>query len=142
MINITLLEGRITADPEIRYVGGENANANVNFTVAVNRNYKNAEGKYDADFIRCVAWGSSAEFISKNFKKGDPIIVRGNIRTGSYTNKSGSKVYTTDVYVDEAHFTIGGKNSGDVTKNTNNNANNRDFMNIPDTDAEEVPWDE
>ena len=103
-MNKVMLLGRITRDPEIRYSNGENANANCRFSVAVNRKFKNAEGQYDADFINCVAFGKTAEFVGKFFKKGDPICLDGNIRTGSYTNKEGVKVYTTDVFVDSAEF--------------------------------------
>ena len=151
LYNSVSLQGRLTMEPEIRYSAGENATASMTFTIAVNRDFKNSEGNYEADFIRCVAWRSHAEFISKYFHKGDPIIVQGDIRTGSYTNKDGQKVYTTDVYVDKVGFTIGGKRNndnasqGNYTQASNRNSNmpkNNDFMNIPDdNDGEEMPWD-
>ena len=137
-MNLVVLEGRLVADPEIKYTTGENASANMRFTLAVNRDFKNASGNYDADFIQCMAWRNNAEFINKYFHKGDPISIIGNIRTGSYTNKDGVKVYTTDVYVDKVNFVVGGRAS--------NNANaapvvrEKPDMNIPDGVDEELPW--
>jgi len=140
-MNLVVLEGRIANNLELRYSTGENANASLNFSVAVSRDFKNSEGKYDADFIRCVAFRNQAEFISKYFKKGDPISIVGNIRTGSYTNKDGVKVYTTDVYVDKVHFVVGGKSSdGSAQNQTKPAQTNDDFMNIPDDVEEELPW--
>lgn len=142
-MNNVVLVGRITADPETNYITGENSNVNARFTVAVNRPYKNAEGKYDADFIRCVAWRNTAEFISKYFHKGDMIVIRGNIRTGSYTNKDGVKVYTTEVWVDNAEFG-GSKGSVDGGNYSNQlpqaQAQDNSFMNVPDNSDEELPW--
>lgn len=112
-MNKVILMGRLTADPEMRYTTGENATANARFSVAVNRQFKNAEGNYDADFIRCVAWKNNAEFIQKWFHKGDMIVIEGNIRTGSYTNKDGQKVYTTEVWVDRVEFG-GAKSAGNT----------------------------
>ena len=103
-MNKVQLVGRLTRDPEIRYSQGENATATARFSVAVNRRFKNAEGNYDADFINCVAFGKSAEFVEKYFKKGMAIGLTGRIQTGSYTNKDGQKVYTTDVVVEETEF--------------------------------------
>ncbi len=140
-MNLVVLEGRIANDLELRYSTGENANASLNFSVAVNRDFKNSEGKYDADFIKCVAWRQNAEFINKYFKKGDPISIVGNIRRGSYTNKDGVTVYTTDVYVDRAHFVVGTAKSGEGTgKSQSKPAKSDDFMNIPDGADEELPW--
>lgn len=131
------LVGRITKDVEVRYSAGENANANCRFTVAVNRKFKNKEtGQYDADFISCVAFGKTAEFVGKYFHKGDPIGISGNIRTGSYTNKDGIKVYTTDVYVDDAEFVASkGATAGTATQAAA--GTNMDFMNIPDGISED-----
>lgn len=140
-MNLVVLEGRMTADPEIRYSTGENATANLNFSVAVNRDFKNAEGNYDADFIRCVAWRGQAEFISKYFHKGDPILITGNIRTGSYTNKDGAKVYTTDVYVDKVSFVVGGKSGNGTAGQPTPGKVDTSFMNIPDgIENDEMPF--
>jgi single-strand DNA-binding protein len=144
-MNIVILEGRLTADPELNYKGGENASVSAPFNVAVNRTYKNAEGKYDADFIRCVAFGKSAEFLGKYFHKGDPIQVQGNIHTGSYVNKDGVKVYTTDVYVEKIGFVVGGGGSavntsmGDSNRSTPSSRDNS-FVNIPESVDEELPF--
>lgn len=112
--------GRLTRDPEIRYSQGENATATARFSVAVNRRFKNTEGNYDADFINCVAFGKSAEFIEKYFKKGMAIGLTGRIQTGSYTNKDGQKVYITDVIVEETEF-VESRN----TANTDNGNSHR-----------------
>ena len=143
-MNKVQLVGRLTRDPEIRYSQGENATATARFSVAVNRRFKNAEGNYDADFINCVAFGKSAEFVEKYFKKGMAIGLTGRIQTGSYTNKDGQKVYTTDVVVEETEFVESkGTSSADNSNNSRpapSAANNNDFMSIPDGVDEELPF--
>jgi len=101
-MNNVQLSGFISKEPETR---GDGDKVMVRFTVACQRKYKNAEGRYDADFINCVAFGKTADIISKYFHKGSGVeISKGSINTGSYTNKDGNKVYTTDVKVDEVEF--------------------------------------
>ena len=143
-MNKVQLVGRLTRDPEIRYSQGENATATVRFSVAVNRRFKNSEGNYDADFINCVAFGKSAEFVEKYFKKGMAIGLTGRIQTGSYTNKDGQKVYTTDVVVEETEFveSKGASNTGNsnVSRPAPSATNNNDFMSIPDGVDEELPF--
>ena len=143
-MNKVQLVGRLTRDPEIRYSQGENATATARFSVAVNRRFKNSEGNYDADFINCVAFGKSAEFVEKYFKKGMAIGLTGRIQTGSYTNKDGQKVYTTDVVVEETEFVESKGTSNADNSNTSrpapNVANNNDFMSIPDGVDEELPF--
>ena len=143
-MNKVQLVGRLTRDPEIRYSQGENATATARFSVAVNRRFKNAEGNYDADFINCVAFGKTAEFIEKYFRKGMAIGLTGRIQTGSYTNKDGQKVYTTDVVVEETEFVESKGTSSADNSNTSrpapNVANNNDFMSIPDGVDEELPF--
>ena len=143
-MNKVQLVGRLTRDPEIRYSQGENATATARFSVAVNRRFKNSEGNYDADFINCVAFGKSAEFVEKYFKKGMAIGLTGRIQTGSYTNKDGQKVYTTDVVVEETEFVESkGASSADNSNNSrpaSSAANNNDFMSIPDGVDEELPF--
>ena len=143
-MNKVELVGRLTRDPEVRYTQGENASAIARFSVAVNRRFKNAEGNYEADFINCVAFSKAAEFIEKYFKKGMAIGITGRIQTGSYTNKDGVKVYTTDVVVEESEF-VESKNGGGApaASNTLSNANvsaGDGFMNIPDGIDEELPF--
>ena len=126
-MNKVIIIGRFTRDPEIKYTTGENATATARFSLAVNRRFKNKEGDYDADFINCVAFGKTAEFIEKYFTKGMAIGITGRIQTGSYTNKEGQKVYTTDVVVEETEF-VESKNKGTSDNVPNNNANsNSDF---------------
>lgn len=98
-MNYFLGIGRITKEPELRYT--PNGVANIKFTIAVNRTFKNAQGDYDADFISCEAWKQTAEFIANNHKKGSPIGIMGSIRTGSYEGQDGKRVYTTDVNVQQ-----------------------------------------
>lgn len=126
-MNKVVIIGRFTRDPEIKYTTGENATATARFSLAVNRRFKNKEGNYDADFINCVAFGKTAEFIEKYFTKGMAIGITGRIQTGSYTNKEGQKVYTTDVVVEETEF-VESKNKGTSDNVPNNNTNsNSDF---------------
>lgn len=102
-MNKVILIGRLTADPEVRYSQGENASAVVRYRLAVDRRFKR-EGEQVADFISCVAFGKSVEFAEKYLRKGTKIAVVGRIQTGSYTNRDGQKVYTTDVVVEEHEF--------------------------------------
>ena len=113
-------------------------------TLAVNRKFKNAEGRYDADFISCVAFDKNAEFIEKYFRKGMKIGITGHIQTGSYTNRDGQKVYTTDVIVDSSEFVerqSQQSNEPAAPRDTTNNATDNDgFMNIPEGIDEELPF--
>ena len=131
--------GRLTRDPEVRYTQGDNAMAIARYSLAVDRRFKR-DGEPDADFINCVAFGKSGEFAEKYLKKGTKVAVVGRIQTGSYTNKDGQKVYTTDVVVEEQEFAES-KNSGSSDNNQSAPANkNTDFMNIPDGIDEELPF--
>ena len=137
-MNKVIIIGRFTRDPEIKYTTGENATATARFSLAVNRRFKNKEGNYDADFINCVAFGKTAEFIEKYFTKGMAIGITGRIQTGSYTNKEGQKVYTTDVVVEETEF-VESKNKGTSDNVPNNNENsNSDFEEVISED--EMPF--
>ena len=143
-MNKVILVGRLTADPEVNYTTGENASANARFSVAVNRPFKNSDGVYDADFIRCVAWRNNAEFIQKYFHKGSMIGLDGYIRTGSYTNKDGQKVYTTEVWVDRVEF-VGGKNDNAQSASTpvpqkSATPPDNSWMNAPAGEEEELPF--
>ena len=100
-MNKVVLMGRLTRDPEVRYSQGENALAIARYTLAVDRRFRrNNDGEQTADFIGCVAFGRSAEFAEKYFRQGLKVVVSGRIQTGSYTNKDGQKVYTTDIIVE------------------------------------------
>lgn len=100
-MNKTILKGNLTRDVELRYTQSNIAIAR--FTIAVSRNIKSKDGKYESDFINCIAYQNNAEFISKYFEKGSGILVEGHIQTGSY-EKDGKKVYTTDVVVERVEF--------------------------------------
>lgn len=146
-MNKVILMGRLTRDPEVRYVNGQNGNTAVaRYTLAVDRKFKQ-EGQQEADFISCVAFGKAGEFAEKYFKKGLKILVTGRIQTGSYTNKDGQKVYTTDVVIEEQEFA--------ESKGSSANKDARDqaalqaagytdagdgFMNIPDGIDEDLPF--
>lgn len=128
-MNNVILKGRLTKDPEIRTNGDKSV---ARLTVAVNR--RGVNGQNDSDFIPCVAFGKTAETMSKYLAKGREVVIRGNIRTGSYTNKDGQKVYTTDVWVDEFEF-CGSKNDAPAPSSNNAPApatNSDGFMHIPD----------
>lgn len=103
-MNKVILMGRLTRDPEVRYSQGENSMAIARYTIAVDRRVRRDGDQQTADFINCVAFGRSGEFAEKYFHKGIKIAVTGRIQTGSYTNKDGQKVYTTDVIVEEQEF--------------------------------------
>ena len=138
-MNKVILMGRLTRDPEVRYTQGDNAMAIARYSLAVDRRFKR-DGEPDADFINCVAFGKAGEFAEKYLKKGTKIAVVGRIQTGSYTNKDGQKVYTTDVVVEEQEFAES-KNSGSSDNNQSAPENkNTDFMNIPDGIDEELPF--
>ena len=133
-MNKAVITGRLTKDVALSDKGV------AKFTIASQRNFKNADGKYEADFINCTAFGKNAEFISKYFSKGSQICVEGRINTGSYTNKDGNKVFTTDVAVDRAEFIGSAKadaaQGADVPKQAQTaNAPKEQaegFMNIPE----------
>ena len=116
-MNKVVLVGRLTRDPEVRSTSSGSNTAR--FTVAVNRNFKNKDGQYDADFVSCVAFRNTADFVSKFFKKGSMIGLEGRIHTGSYDAQDGSKRYTTDVVVDNVEF-VGGRNEGGSPAPSNN----------------------
>ena len=129
-MNSVSLVGRLTRDPDVRYTGEQLAVAR--FTVAVERApSKNAEKQ--ADFISCVAFGKSAEFVEKYFSKGKPIGIQGRIQTGSYTNKEGQKVYTTDVVAERVEF-VGSSNRQDESGSSNYGGYSRND-NSSDADA-------
>lgn len=144
-MNKVILMGRLTRDPEVRYSQGENSTAIARFTLAVDRRFKRP-GEQDADFISCVAFGKSAEHAEKYYRQGLKIAVTGRIQTGSYTNKEGQKVYTTDIVVEESEFAESKGSSGESggfqpsSRPTPSAAAGDGFMNIPDGIDEELPF--
>lgn len=140
-MNKIILMGRLVRDPEIKYTTGENSKTVARYTLAVDRRFKR-DGEPTADFINCVTFGKSAEFAEKYFRQGIKIVITGRIQTGSYTNKDGQKVYTTDVVAEDQEFA----ESKAASQQNQNNASGSvpssdDFMNIPDGIDEELPFD-
>nr|DAR29948.1 MAG TPA: Single strand binding protein [Caudoviricetes sp.] len=109
-MNKVILMGRLTKDPDVRYSQGNEPIAVARYSLAVNRRFKK-QGEQEADFINCVAFGKTAEFVEKFLKKGMQISIVGRIQTGSYTDKNGKKVYTTDVVAEEHYFAESKKDS-------------------------------
>ena len=103
-MNKVILMGRLTRDPDVRYSTGDNAITVARYTLAVERRHRTNDGEQTADFISCVAFGKSAEFVEKYLKQGIKIVISGRIQTGSYVNKDGNKVYTTEVVVEDHEF--------------------------------------
>lgn len=103
-MNKVILMGRLTRDPDIRYTQGENSMAVARFSLAVDRRRTGADGQREADFINCVTFGRQAEFAERYLHQGTKIVLTGRIQTGSYTNKDGQKVYTTDVVAEDLEF--------------------------------------
>ena len=103
-MNKVILMGRLTRDPEVRYSQGEQALAIARFTLAVDRRFKRDGDQQTADFISCVAFGKTAEFVERYCHQGTKLVVEGRIQTGSYTNRDGVKVYTTEVVVENTEF--------------------------------------
>lgn len=136
-MNSVQLLGRLTRDPDVRYTDGGSTIAR--FSLAVDRRFKQ-EGGETADFINCIAFGKTAEFIEKYFAKGLKIALNGRIQTGSYTNKDGVKVYTTDVVVENVEFAESKNNNSNAWSNAAAPTPNGDFMSIPDGIDEELPF--
>ena len=114
-MNKVILMGRLTRDPDIRYSQGENSQAIARYTLAVDRRFRREGSEQTADFIGCVAFGKSAEFAEKYLHKGTKLVVEGRIQTGSYTNKDGNKVYTTDVVANLVEFLSGAQAHSDAS---------------------------
>ena len=157
-MNKVIEVGRLTRNPEVRYGGANNSTAVARYTLAVDRRFKK-EGEPTADFIPCVVFGKSAEFAEKYFRQGMRVAISGRIQTGSYTNKEGVKVYTTEVYVEDQEFAES-RSEGNNKTQPSNAANGKSntgasssqpagsqpaysedgFMNIPDGIDEELPF--
>lgn len=149
-MNKAILIGRLTRDPEVRYSSGESSTAIARFTLAVDRRFNRAgDTQQSADFIGCVAFGKQAEFVEKYFKQGMKMVLSGRIQTGSYTNKDGQKVYTTDIVAEDIEFAESKGNNGDSGfqggshkefRPEPSSAMGDGFMNIPDGIDEELPF--
>lgn len=152
-MNKVILMGRLTRDPEVRYSSGDSSMAIARYSLAVDRRVRRQNAGPDeptADFINCVAFGRSGEFAEKYFRKGTKVLVEGRIQTGSYTNKDGVRVYTTDIVVENQEFaeSKNASGSGDggfggfapAAPEQSSQAPADGFMNIPDGIDEELPF--
>lgn len=147
-MNKVILMGRLTRDPEVRYSQGENSLAIARYTLAVDRRFKR-DGEATADFINCVAFGKAAEHAERFYRQGLKVVITGRIQTGSYTNRDGVKVYTTEVVVEEQEFAeskaVSDANAGSYRQAPSpapapvSDAGDG-FMNIPDGIDEELPF--
>lgn len=149
-MNRVVLMGRLTRDPDVRYSQGDQSMAIARYTLAVDRRQKKQDGQQQADFISCVAFGKAGEFVEKYLHKGTKICISGRIQTGSYTKNDGTKVYKTDVVVEEHEFAES-RNAQDYGTNENHTAPSTEksdsfsdglegFMKIPDEIDEELPF--
>ena len=139
-MNKVILMGRLTRDPEVRYSAGENSIAIARYTLAVERRFKK-EGEATADFISCVAFAKQAEFADRYFRQGMRVLVSGRLQKGSYVNKEGQKVYTTEVILDDQEFADSKGSASDMGGYAQSAPSQRPaptsaigdgFMNIPD----------
>ena len=147
-MNKVILMGRLTRAPEVRYSSGDNQKAVARYTLAVDRRYKRQEDEQTADFINCVTFGKGAEFAEKYLHQGTKIVAEGRIQTGSYTNKDGQKVYTTDVIV-ESHEFAESKSSSQQdgssapsapSRPDSSSESNDGFMDLSEYDQQELPF--
>ena len=139
-MNKVILMGRLTRDPEVRYAQGENAMAIARFALAVDRKRQNSTDGQTADFINIVAFGRLGEFAEKYLHKGTKVALTGRIQTGSYTNKDGVKVYTTDIVAEEMEFAESKNSAEGGSRPTPAPESGDGFMNIPDGIDEELPF--
>ena len=146
-MNKVILMGRLTRDAEIRYSQGESSTAIARFSLAVDRRFRRDNEAPTADFINCVAFGRTAEFLQRFGRKGTKFVLEGRIQTGSYTNKDGQRVYTTDVVAENVEFAESKNNSstgndfgGAPSAPSPSGAAGDGFMNIPEGIDEELPF--
>ena len=146
-MNKVILMGRLARDPEVRYSQAAEPIAIARYTLAVDRRFQrrdNSGNEQTADFISCVAFGKSGEFAEKYLKQGTKIVISGRIQTGSYTNKDGNKVYTTEVVVEDQEFAesknASSANSGGPAGSAPENADAGAFVDIPPMMAEDLPF--
>lgn len=129
MINNVVLVGRLTKDPDLRYTG--NGTPVASFTLAVNRDFKSADGKQEADFINCVIWRKSAETLANTVRKGQQIGVVGRVQTRSYENQQGQKVFVTEINAERFNY---------LEKREGGNSNNGNSQNQQNFDRESDPF--
>ena len=146
-MNKVIIMGRLTRDAEGRYPQAANSTAIARFSLAVDRRFRRDGDEQTADFINCVAFGRTAEFLERFGRKGTKFVLEGRIQTGSYTNKDGQRVYTTDVVVEDQEFAESknasqGNNGGGFAPADRPSPSDAGdgFMNIPDGIDEELPF--
>ena len=146
-MNKVILMGRLNRDAEIRYSQGESSTSIARFSLAVDRRFRRDNDEQTADFINCVAFGRTAEFLERFGRKGTKFVLEGRIQTGSYTNKDGQRVYTTDVVAENVEFAESKNNSsagndfgGAPSAPSPSGAAGDGFMNIPEGIDEELPF--
>ena len=141
-MNKVILMGRLTRDPEVRYSQGDTPLCIARYSIAVDRigGRNNGQDQQTADFINCVAFSKQGEFAEKYLHKGTKIAVEGRIQTGSYTNKDGNKVYTTEVVVERHEFCESRGSQDGSFGGSAPAAPNGDFMNIPTEADDEIPF--
>lgn len=138
-MNKIILMGRLVRDPEVRYSQGERATAVARYTLAVDRKFKR-DGEPNADFINCIAFGKNGDFAEKYLHKGVKILVEGRIQTGSYANKDGVKVYTTDVVVESCEFAESKNANQSERPQPMPQIDSDGWINIPDGIVSELPF--
>lgn len=138
-MNKVILMGRLTRDPEVRYSQNDTSMAIVRYTLAVDRRFARRDSEQTADFINCVGFGKTAEFAEKYFRQGMRVLVTGRIQTGSYTNKDGIRVYTTDVVLEDQEFADSKGSAGNEQNMAGTDAGDG-FMQIPEGIDEELPF--
>lgn len=143
-MNKVILMGRLVREPDVRYMQSENSTAVARYSLAVPKKFKR-DGEPDCDFINCVAFGKMGEFAEKYLRKGTKVVITGRIQTGSYTNRDGVKVYTTDIIVEEQEFAESKNASQQNTQSrpepmAQADNSNGDFMSIPDGLDSELPF--
>ena len=139
-MNNCVLYGRLTKDPVVRYTQGDKSMCIARFTLAVDRRGRKEDGKPSADFPNCIAFGKNGEFFEKYGKKGGKFLIRGHIQTGSYEDKDGKTVFTTDVVVDEQEFGES-KAAAAPAPAAKKEPEQESFMDIPsDVGDEGLPW--
>jgi single-strand DNA-binding protein len=138
IMNLVVLMGRLTKDPNVTYTKGAEPMCIARYTLAVDRRGKKQEGQPTADFISCVAFKSNAEFAEKYLKQGTKVVVEGHIQTGSYTDKNGNKVYTTDVIIDSQEFAESKKDTQEAAPSAP--ADKDGFMSTDGVDMDELPF--
>jgi len=144
-MNKAILMGRLTREPEVRYSQGQEPMAIAHFTLAVDRRGRRQEGQQNADFISCVAFGKLGEFAEKYLTKGTRIVLEGRITTGSYTNREGQKVYTTEVTAESIEFaeskaTEQSRQQTQQAQPSGTYTGSDGFMDIPDGIDDELPF--